>query len=215
MATGQLKLDEVYSANHFAKVLGISRTPAREALLQLTSEGYFISLLGRGFRMRQFTEKDIQDFFETRRLIETYIIRNLGELLTENLCNELHDNLEQMVKHADQNDMYQFLDADKSFHMSLVNLYDNDQFATIMENIRNLMIIMGARALTSSGRINTVINEHRAIIEALVGKNIDAAVQEMTHHIDATEQTVLEAKKRSNGSEVQSGQKDRISAKIV
>lgn len=42
MATGQLKADEVYSANHFAKVMGISRTPAREALLQLTSEGYFI-----------------------------------------------------------------------------------------------------------------------------------------------------------------------------
>jgi len=42
MASGQMKADEVYSANHFAKALGISRTPAREALLQLTSEGYFI-----------------------------------------------------------------------------------------------------------------------------------------------------------------------------
>jgi DNA-binding GntR family transcriptional regulator len=191
LANGGLERDKVYSSNYFAKVLGISRTPAREALLQLTSEGYFTSLLGRGFRMRQFTEKDIHDFFETRRLIETYIIRHLDDLLTDDLCNLLKENLKQMMIHAEKPDVYQFLDVDKVFHMILVDRYDNAQFATIMENIRNLMTIMGVRALTSSGRINEVISEHQSIIEALIEKDIDRAVEEMTHHINTTEKTVL------------------------
>ena len=191
MATGQLKADEVYSANHFAKIMGISRTPAREALLQLTSEGYFISLLGRGFKIRQFTEKEIIDFFETRKLIETYIIKHLDNLLTEDFSRILEDNLKRMIEFAAKKDIIRFLDADKTFHMSLVNLYNNTQFAAIMDNIRNLMTIMGERALAKSGRLTEVISEHRLIIDALNRKDFKVAVQAMFDHITSTEQTVL------------------------
>jgi len=45
LISGQLEFDKVYSANHFAEILGVSRTPIREALLQLTTKG-FLSLCG-------------------------------------------------------------------------------------------------------------------------------------------------------------------------
>jgi len=191
MTTGQLKADEVYSANHFAKVLGISRTPAREALLQLTSEGYFISLLGRGFKIRQFTQKEIIDVFETRKLIETYIIEHLGNLLTEDFSQILEDNLKRMIDYAAKEDIFRFLDADKTFHMSLVNLYNNTQFTAIMDNIRNLMTTMGERALSKSARFTEVISEHRLIIDALSRKDLQSAVRAMFNHIEVTEKSVL------------------------
>jgi DNA-binding GntR family transcriptional regulator len=77
LINGQLEFDEVYSANHFAEILGVSRTPIREALLQLTSEGFFVSLRGRGFKVKEFSEKEIQDFFEARKMIEAYVIEQL------------------------------------------------------------------------------------------------------------------------------------------
>jgi len=191
MVTGRLEAERVYSANHFAKVLGVSRTPTREALLELTAEGYFVSLLGRGFRIRQFTEKEIVDFFETRRLIETYVMGRIGERLTEDFSRSMQDNLRQMVAYAEAQDDFQFLEADKVFHMSFIDLYENRQFASIMENIRNLMTIMGKRALIRSGRVSEVIDEHRAIIEALSRRDMGAAVQAMSSHINSTERIVL------------------------
>jgi len=190
MASGQLELDKVYSANHFAKAMGISRTPVREALLQLTSDGYFVSLLGRGFQLRKFSEKEITDFFETRKLIETYIIEHIEELLTEDFIQILEDNLHQMIKFAAKEDITKFLQTDKTFHMSLVNLYNNTQFVAIMENIRNLMITMGEQALGRPERLPEVISEHRLIIDALSQKDFKTAVEAMFDHITTTEQKV-------------------------
>jgi DNA-binding GntR family transcriptional regulator len=191
MVTGKLEAGRVYSANHFAKVLGVSRTPTREALLELTAEGYFVSLLGRGFRIRQFTEKEIVDFFETRRLIETYVIGRIEDRLTAAFSRSLTDSLQQMVVYGKAHDEFRFLEADKAFHMLFIDLYANRQFASIMENIRNLMTIMGKRALISSGRVNEVIREHRSIIDALVKPDIPAAVRAMSNHINSTERIVL------------------------
>ena len=189
LVTGQLKPDEVYSANHFAKVLGISRTPAREALLELTSDGYFISLLGRGFQIRQFSEKEVVDFFETRKLIENYVIGNIADLVSDEFVGTLNSSLDEMARQAD--DPVRFLEADKKFHMSFINLYSNQQFASIMENIRDLMTLIGKQALVHTGRAYEVIEEHRAIIKAVSDSDFPQAVKAMAAHIDSTEHKVL------------------------
>ncbi len=191
LVTGQLKPEEVYSANHFAKVLGISRTPAREALLELTSDGYFISLLGRGFQIRQFSEKEVVDFFETRKLIENYVVGNIADLVSDEFIGTLNSILDEMVRQAKADDPARFLDADKKFHMSFINLYSNQQFASIMENIRDLMTLIGKQALIHTGRIYEVIEEHRAIIDAVADNDFPQAVKAMTAHIDSTEHKVL------------------------
>jgi len=191
MVAGKLKPDEIYSASYFAQVLGTSRTPTREALLQLTAEGYFISHLGRGFKVREFTEKEIVDFFETRKLIEIHIIKNVQDRLDEGITDFLEDNLKKMIKSADNEDIYQFLDMDKAFHMRLARLYDNSQLTSIMENIRNLMTIMGERALSELKRFSEVIAEHRLIIDTLKEKDFKKAVSAMSNHINVTEKVVL------------------------
>src|SRR5687767_2401156 len=86
---GQMDPDSVYSANQFAETLGVSRTPVREALLQLVAEGFLAVVEQRGFRLRRFTEKEIRELFETRRLIETYAAEKLTGTLTEDDVREL------------------------------------------------------------------------------------------------------------------------------
>jgi len=96
-----------------------------------------------------------------------------------------------MIEFAAKKDIFRFLNADKTFHMSLTNLYNNTQLYAIMDNIRNLIAIIGERALSRPGRFTEVISEHRLIIDALNRKNFKAAVQAMSDHITATEQAVL------------------------
>jgi len=201
LVNGQLKFDEVYSANQFAEILGVSRTPIREALLQLTAEGFFISLRGRGFKIKEFSEKEIRDFFETRKMIESYVIEQLVAAVTEEDLKPLEDSLERMVNGRDREEIYRFLDADKSFHMNLIHRYKNNLLESIMENIRDNISILGQRALTNPGRVQEVIREHMRIVEALRQNDKYKAVQAINDHLDATEKSLIENLRQNRGDD--------------
>ena len=85
---GQLAAETVYSAAQFAEMLGVSRTPVREALLQLVTEGFLTVIKQEGYTLRRFTEKEIRELFETRRLIETYV----AEQITVPTSSRARDN---------------------------------------------------------------------------------------------------------------------------
>jgi len=192
LINGQLEFDEVYSANHFAEILGVSRTPIREALLQLTSEGFFVSLRGRGFKIKEFSEKEIQDFFEARKMIEAYVIEQLVDEVSAEDLKPLDDSLAQMINGHKKTETYGFLEADKSFHMNLIRRYENSLLESIMGNIRDFISILGPKALASPGRVQEVIREHQHILEALHQNDRVKAIQAIQYHLDATEKSLLE-----------------------
>ena len=192
LVSGQLNFDQIYSANQFAEMLGVSRTPVREALLQLSAEGLLIPVQGRGFKMKGFSEKEIKDFFEARLMIETYVISRLVKGIRGEDVKALQTSLKQMVRSADKGDIYGFLEADKAFHMNLIHRYTNRLLESIMENIRNLISILGQKALSSSGRIEEVLQEHRAIVEAVKEKDANKAAKAMSHHLNRTERTIID-----------------------
>jgi DNA-binding GntR family transcriptional regulator len=192
LVSGQLSIDEIYSANQFAEMLGVSRTPVREALLQLAAEGLLIPVQGRGFKIKGFSEKEIKDFFEARLMIETYVISRLVRGIGAEDLKALQTSLKQMVQSADRGDITCFLEADKAFHMNLVRRYTNRLLETIMENIRNLISILGQKALSSSGRIEEVLQEHQAIVAAVKEKDPNKAAKAMSHHLNRTERAIIE-----------------------
>jgi len=193
LITGQLKFNTMYSANQFAEILGVSRTPVREALLQLTKEGCLISVQGQGFKIKEFSEKEIKDFFETRKIIESYVIERLVGSLTKLDVQQLEDSLKLMIERAkEKGDTYGFLEADKDFHMSLVHRYNNFLLESIMQNIRNLISIFGGKALARKERIQEVINEHQIILQAIKRKDKGKAVESIHYHLDTTEKYLLE-----------------------
>ena len=189
---GQLKFQEIYSANQFAEMLGVSRTPVREALLQLAAEGWLSPVQGRGFKLREFSEKEISDFFEARLMIETYVIERLVERIGQKDLTALEHSLEQMVHCAHERDAAGFLDADKTFHMNLVHRYKNRLLESVMDNIRNLISILGERALSRPGRTEEVVREHQEILDALRRRNPKEAAEAMKRHLDSTEKTIIE-----------------------
>jgi len=192
LISGQLEFNKLYSANQFAETLGVSRTPIREALMQLTTEGFFVSLRGRGFRIKEFSKKEIQDFFEARKIIETYVIEQLVDEISEEDLKPFDDSLEEMINDHKKSGSYNFLEADKSFHMNLIHRYENCLLESIMGNIRDFISILGQKALASPGRPQEVIQEHQHILEALHQKDKMEAVRALKYHLDATEESLLE-----------------------
>jgi len=192
LTTGHLEFDKIYSANQFADMLKVSRTPVREALLQLTTEGFLVSVQGRGFKIRDFSQKEIRDFFETRRMIETYVIEHLVGSLTEQDFQRLDESCYQMGNNIDPRSADAFLEADKEFHMSLVHRYNNFLLKSIMGDIRDLISIFGQRALSHAGRTQEVVDEHRRILQGLRREDGQEAVRAMVDHLETTENYLIE-----------------------
>lgn len=187
LLTGQLQPQTLYSATRFADILAVSRTPVREALLQLVAEGYLIAIDGKGFKIRTFTEKEIMDYFETRKIIESYVIEQFVENRTPDDISQLRDYLAQMEKCATENDAVGFLEADKNFHLYPIHRHNNQHLQMVMDNLRDLISVIGQQAIGREGRYQEVLQEHESIIEAIVEKNSRKAVACMKNHLSVTE----------------------------
>jgi len=189
---GKLALDTVYSAAQFADMLGVSRTPVREALLQLVTEGYLSVIKQEGYTLRRFTEKEIRELFETRRLIETYVAEQVTGKLTETDVRQLRSTLKSMAALAGEGDIAGFLETDRAFHMTLLARLDNRLLASIMENIRGQVSLFALQAVGShKGRTAEILREHGEIIDAIAGKDPRKAVRAMVDHLKTTEERVL------------------------
>jgi DNA-binding GntR family transcriptional regulator len=193
LITGQLKYNTLYSANQFAEILGVSRTPIREALLQLANEGCLISVQGQGFKIKEYSEKEIRDFFEARKMIESYVIQQLIKSSPVLDIRPLEENVKLMTELAkDRGDTYGFLEADKSFHLSLVQQYNNFLLVSYIQNIRDLISLFGGKTLSHKERFDEVIYEHNGILEALKEKNEKKGIESVAYHLDMTEKYLLE-----------------------
>ena len=184
---GQLKPDRLYSAQHFAQLLGVSRTPVREALLRLANEGFLVCREVKGFQIKEFSPKEIQDVLETREVIESHVVERLVGCLSAADLARLEHCLQQMMTYAAEGDETRFIDADQEFHMSLIRRCGNHHLLVIMENIRSQIALFGLKALGRLRHFAEVIQEHSDILEALRGTDKKKAVHVMRRHLVATE----------------------------
>jgi DNA-binding GntR family transcriptional regulator len=189
---GQLAPDTVYSAAQFAETLGVSRTPVREALLQLVSEGFLTVIKQEGYTLRRFNEKEIRELFEARRLIETYVAEQITGKLSDPDVRQLRAMLKGMAALAEQNDTAGFLETDRAFHMTLVQRLDNRILAALMEKIRGQVSLFAMQAVAShKGRTDEILREHGEILDTLRGKDPRKAVRAVVDHLETTQKHVL------------------------
>lgn len=184
---GQMHPGVVYSANFFARLFGMSRTPVREALIQLASEGFLVPVLGRGFMIREYSGREIEELMEARQIIEPYIIEHVVGQLTEQDFRRLDDSLANMREAAAQGAQAEFLENDVSFHMILVSAYKNSFLKLIIEKVRNITLIFRHKSLTSDGRMAQVIAEHEDILDALRSQDVRRAREAIQNHMTNTQ----------------------------
>lgn len=187
----KLVLGKVYNEQGLAKELGISKTPVREALLDLSIKGFITFLPRRGVQLNILTEKDIRDLYEVRRALETAIVRCITPTLTEKdlkKIEEIHNKGREAIQN---NDRFGYLRNDREFHLCLANLTHNRYMITSIENIRDLIDWMGFKVIVRFERMAEVEQEHAKLIEKLRERNTKEAEYWMEEHIRITEQNVL------------------------
>ncbi len=189
----QWKLGELYNEKAIAVDLGISRTPVREALLELASQDLIIFLPRRGLMVNRFTRRDVDEIFELRKAIEMAAVEKIVKTSPPFDLFEIEESLLNQRKAVKQKDYLAFMEADRLFHTSFSEMTNNRRLIAILENIRDMIHVMGAKALALEGRALKVIEEHQTIFEAVKKGNIQEARRSMAYHLDQSKEAVVES----------------------
>lgn len=191
--SSQWKIGELYNEKAIAADLGISRTPVREALLELASQDLIIFLPRRGLMVNRFNRRDVDEIFELRKAIELAAVEKITNASPPLDLFEIEESLFKQRKAAKEKNYLAFMEADRLFHTSFSELTNNRRLIAIVENIRDMIHLMGYKALSLEGRALVVIDEHQKIFEAVKKGRPEEARQTMAHHLDQSKGAVEES----------------------
>ena len=167
----ELKLAEEY---------GISRTPLREALKVLATEGLVTMKVRRGAYVTEVSERDLADVYHLLALLESDAAGVVAIEATAAQLKELtalHKELEKSVGQRER-----FFEINEAFHMRLLEIANNRWRDQMVADLRKVMKLNRHNSLLKSGRIQESLAEHQVIMAALLARNAAATVQAMQAH---------------------------------
>ncbi len=193
IAGGTLQPGSITSVPALANLLGVSRTPVREALLQLEKEGRIAFQRGRGIRIEEPTTRDIVDVFQIRLALEPLATRYAVLRNAAALGKQLDSIYRAMVQTANENDGQRFWIHDRAFHSAILGASGNVRLAHYVDDLRDLILLRETTvaALTNRGFAD-IAYEHEPILRAIEDGDADGAQEAMRRQIRHTAQVMLE-----------------------
>jgi DNA-binding GntR family transcriptional regulator len=184
--SGELGAGSPLAEVDLAAALGISRTPVREALSRLRSEGFVDAVAGGGNVVRVLDADEVRELFLLREALECLALREHGaDRLTADVV-ELHGLLERQRQAMADGDVEGFLDADEEFHLALCRQAGLPQVAALLASLREKMRQAGLGAVARRDRMPQVLREHEAIVRGVRAADNTRATTAMVRHLHAT-----------------------------
>jgi DNA-binding GntR family transcriptional regulator len=177
----------IYSQERICTELGISRTPVREALLELQKEGYIKFLRGRGMMLIPVSEEELCEVLEMRYYIETVgswlaAIR-IGNDKKSELWEIYHAQVAaSLEKPIDRIKLYRL---DRHLHRLIFEATNNRWLLSTVEKLRDRYMRVDSQAtFNSQTNADAVAEEHKALIEAITCNEPEQAEAAMKRHIN-------------------------------
>ena len=177
----RFKPGERINEGELAKRLGVSRTPLREALNRLTSEGFLNFIGGRGFFCREFQPREIFELYQLRTVLEVAAARMACSAASDADLAALARFLDETGPDDGQRSSEDLVDLDEQFHMQLMHLAGNTEMANLLANVNDRIRFF--RWIDMDSRRQRTQNEHRKVLDAIRDKDADAAAAAMEGHI--------------------------------
>ena len=166
-----------------AEQYGISRTPLREALKVLASEGLVTLKPRRGCYVTEISERDLDEVFSIMSMLEGECARLSATKATEGDFVRLRGIHADLEKAAEKGNIDRFFEANQAFHRSIQEFADNRWLLQVIEDLRKVIKLSRHHSLYSEGRLEQALAEHRALLDALIARDASAAEALMRAHI--------------------------------
>jgi DNA-binding GntR family transcriptional regulator len=180
---GALQPGEPLSETRLSQLLGISRTPVREALQGLAQEGLVQIIPGRAITVAAPSIDDALNAIQVRSILEPAVVRLSTEAMQTGQLERLWQALLTMEEAAARGDRAAWTNADTQFHEIISAACPNRLLGELSLQIRNRMSYVAIDTKTSSERLAECTVEHRTVVERMAERDAPGAEQAMREHI--------------------------------
>ena len=189
---GRFNPGERLTEEHLAKSLGVSRTPVREALHKLESEGLVKPLESRGFSVARDSREEMEDLFDIRAALEGYAIRLICNCITENSIDELQGLIRKAENALKRKELGEIFRYNTQFHDALHGVISHkSRFHSLIADTRNYVLRYRKDSLHYLSAARRTIDGHKKILLAISLKDADLCERVMREHIQEAKEEAL------------------------
>ncbi len=180
---GKLSGDMPISENVLANMLGISRTPVRDALRRLEMDGFVRVIPNQGVVIREVSISEVKEIYDMRIALEEFVVRELADGLSDEDFRNLEAILKKQEEVCEKRDAVAFHEEDRKFHDYLMRAYGNAMITNFIARLRDRIEGINVNMLKTPGNMQLFYGEHKRIFEALRKKSGEEAAKEMDEHL--------------------------------
>jgi DNA-binding GntR family transcriptional regulator len=180
IASGTLKPGERLVEVHLSKVFGVTRSRIREALKKLDQDGFVRIIPNVGARVAEFSQRDIEHFYDLMSVLEGLAVRVITPFVTEEHLKRI-EALVDKVEAA--RTATQFYELNNQLHSFLIALSENEHLIKLVDNFMFKIRCLNLQCLFSPGQMAAGVKEHRKIFEAMKERKAVKAEQLMRNHL--------------------------------
>ena len=178
--SGKYEENEELKEVAIGEELGVSRTPVREAFRQLELEGLIQIIPNKGAYVTGITEKDVQDIYMIRSLLEGLCAKWATENITNEQLEELEENVYLGKFHAEKGHLDQMTELDNRFHEILYEACNSKMLEHQLKDFHQYVLRVRKKTLSSKNRGPKSNLEHEGILNAIKAGDAELA-QKLAH----------------------------------
>ncbi|MDO4581380.1 MAG: GntR family transcriptional regulator [Bacillota bacterium] len=177
--------------DELAENLNASRTPVREALRKLESEGLVKHHRRRGVEVRQLSLDDVTDIYEVAMVLEAYAARLVAESGSADALDKLQTLLRKMKSAIDEGNSEQEQELHKRFHLTIYESCRNRRIEEILKTYSSYILLFRAYTMQEPGRMLKSWEEHDAMVRAIEMRDGKLAERRTFEHMNDSKEVFL------------------------
>ncbi len=184
---GEYEIGEKIKETQIADELRVSRTPIREAFKLLENEGLIDYVPNRGCFAKGFTQQDIDDIYAVRAALEKLAAEWAVERITDEELAILEEQCDLMEFYSKKDEGGKVLDLNSSFHDIIYASTRSRFMAQVLRSYKDYIDKTRKAVFYKHDYLESIIDEHRKILEAIKSRDKAAAVQATVNHLKSSQ----------------------------
>jgi len=187
----EIKMRERIIDKKFAEELGVSRSMVRQVLTILVKEELLIMIPRNGFYVREITEKEIEEIYNIRKLLETHAVKSAVLRNSNSDITKMEETFNNAKKNLKKKDTKSLVEIDIKLHELIINNCDNSHIEKIIDKFKNLVNFYRFADQHEISRARELYFEHYEIFKSIKSRNIELATELMSNHIENSKKNIL------------------------